>query len=296
MLGMSGGINSTNDIRFPIKGIIRYNALNKIFGHFCLVDIESYRECLGYFTAGDMAADVPKEEKKLLALDAGDLDAMFGGDEVAAAPQAAPARKYTAAKAKTAEEGVYNAVFVRLRPGTDYGRAVPALNESLKGLGVRAVPWNKASGPIGGMAVIIKSALFIFVMLLFSVAVIIIVNTLTMAAIERSSEIGMMRAVGAQKPFIAGMFLGETALLSSVFGGMGIAAGVLAVRVIPLLRISTDNDMLQILYGGNYFTPLLSVSGIALTVLQLAMVTIAAAVYPMRVAARITPLEAIARD
>jgi len=66
MLGMSSGINSTNDIRFPIKGIIRYGALNKIFGHFCLVDIESYRECLGYFTAEDMAAQVPKEENSLI--------------------------------------------------------------------------------------------------------------------------------------------------------------------------------------------------------------------------------------
>ena len=297
MLGMSSGFNSTNDIRFPVKGIIKYKALNQIFGHFCLVDIESYRECLGYFTAADMAAQVPKEQKKLLELEGGDLDSLFGDGELvgeaAAAPRARAAPK--AARAE-AEAGVYNAVFIKLKPGTSYKEALARLNSELAGAGVRAVPWNKASGPMGGMAVIIRGALFAFVMLLFCVAVIIIVNTLTMAALERAPEIGMMRAVGARKNFIAGMFLGETAILSALFGGLGIAAGVLAVRVIPLLKITTDNDMLQLLYGGDTFSPLLSLAGIGLTVLQLALVTLAAAVYPMKVAARITPLEAISRD
>ena len=146
------------------------------------------------------------------------------------------------------------------------------------------------------MALIIKAALFLFVTLLFCVAVIIIVNTLTMAALERTSEIGMMRAVGARKSFIAGMFLGETGVLAAVFGGAGIAAGIIAVRVIPLLRITTTNDILQILYGGNYFQPLLSVSGVFLTALQLLAVTVVAAIYPMRVARGITPLDAVTRD
>lgn len=297
LMGMTSGLNSTNDLRFPVRGVIRYHALDQIFGHFAIVDLDSYRECLGYFTEADMSAQVPKEEKKLLGMEGSDLDSLFGGDMLvsASAKRAAPAPAPAAVKT---EAGVYNAVFVKLVPGTDYGPALDKLNAALSAAkaGVRAVPWNKASGPIGGMALIIKGALFIFVMLLFCVAIIIIVNTLTMSAIERSAELGMMRAVGARRAFIAGMFLGETGLLSFAFGGLGIAAGVVAVRLIPLLRITTENDMLQLLYGGAYFNPLLSVSGIALTVLQLAVVTVVAALYPMRVAARITPLEAVSRD
>jgi len=298
MMGMTSGINTTNDIRFPVKGIVRFNALNQIFGHFCLVDIESYRECLGYFTAADMAAQVPKEEKKLLGLEGSDLDSMFGGESMIVSDvRKAPKIKVVKTnEAKLAEDGVYNAVFIKLQDGADYSDSLKKLNKALAGTGVRAVTWNKASGPIGGMALIIKSALFIFVMLLFCVAVIIIVNTLTMAALERASEIGMMRAIGAHKTFIAGMFLGETAVLSAVFGGLGILAGIVAVKVIPLLQITTKNDMLQLLYGGNYFHPLLSLSGIALTALQLLFVTIVAAVYPMKVAVNITPLDAISRD
>jgi len=301
MMGMTSGINSTNDIRFQVKGIIEYGALNQIFGHFCIVDIESYRECLGYFTAADMAAQVPKEEKKLLGMEGADLDSLFGSEELVVAEHKAAVKKISLAPktvAKTAEDGVYNAVFVKLREGTEYKDALAGLNKALSEgkTGVKAVPWNKASGPIGSMALIIKAALFLFVTLLFCVAVIIIVNTLTMAALERTSEIGMMRAVGARKTFIAGMFLGETAVLSAVFGGCGIITGIIAVRVIPLLKITTTNDILQLLYGGDYFHPLLSLSGIALTALQLLAVTIAAAVYPMRVAGEITPLDAVTRD
>lgn len=298
MMGMSGGMNTTSDIRFPVRGIVRYGALNQIFGHFCLVDIESYRECLGYFTSADMAAQVTAEEKKLLSLEGGDLDSLFGAEEPAGAGSKAAPRRLTERAAADPADGVYNAVFVKLRPGVTYKKAVREMNAALKAAGAdaRAVTWNKAAGPIGSMALIIRSALFIFVLLLFSVAVIIIVNTLTMAAMERASEIGMMRAVGAQRAFISGMFLGETALLSAVFGGAGILAGVLAVELIPFLKISTSNDMLQLLYGGDIFRPALDLYGVALAVFQLAVVTALAALYPMKVAAGITPLEAIARD
>lgn len=299
LMGMTSGINSTTDIRFPIRGIIKYRALDQIFGHFGIVDIDSYRDCLGYFTAADMAAQVPGEEKKLLGLEGGDLDALFGGDMMSAGTKAAPKTKAAAAAVKPApEDGTYNLVFIKLKPGVDNKEAVVKLNSALSAAGaqVHAVPWNKASGAIGSMALIIKGALFIFVMLLFCVAIIIIVNTLTMSALERASELGMMRAVGAQKPFIAGMFLGETAVLSTLFGGLGIVLGIAAVRIIPLLRITTTNDMLQLLYGGNYFDPRLSLTGIALTVLQLAVVTAIAALYPMVVASRITPLDAVTRD
>ncbi len=299
MMGMSGGMNTTSDIRFPVRGIVRYGALNQIFGHFCLVDIESYRECLGYFTAADMSAQVTKEEKKLLTLEGGDLDSLFsGGELVAEAPKAAPRLLTERSAAADPADGVYNAVFVKLRPNVPYKKALKELNAALKaaGAGARAVTWNKAAGPMGSMALIIRGALFLFVLLLFSVAVIIIVNTLTMAAMERASEIGMMRAVGAQKPFIGGMFLGETAILAAMFGGAGIIAGVFAVELIPLLEISTKNDMLQLLYGGDIFRPVLDIYGVLLALLQLGVVTVIATLYPVKVAAGITPLDAIARD
>ena len=92
------------------------------------------------------------------------------------------------------------------------------------------------------------------------------------------------------------MFFWETAMLSFVFGGTGIAAGYIIVNVLALCKFTTDNDMVQLLYGGDTFHPFLSGGDIFLAVFQLAIVTLIAVIYPMLVARSITPLDAITRE
>jgi putative ABC transport system permease protein len=185
-----------------------------------------------------------------------------------------------------------------LKKGADPSTAITKLNAAFKEkkLGVRAISWKKALGPVGSMAALIKAALFVFVMFLFFVAIIIIVNTLSMAAIERTTEIGMMRAVGAKKGFITTMFLAETAMLSFVFGGAGIVLGFFGVNVLAMAHFTSTNDMVQLLFGGDTFRPLLTFVDINLTIIQLTIVTLIAVIYPTRVAQGITPLDAVQRD
>jgi ABC-type lipoprotein release transport system permease subunit len=279
-----------------------------IWGSFPIVDIESYRECLGYFSASGKAVEVKGETKELLAKSGESLDDMFsddnmivanaGGNTAELAEGSLRVERDTTRRAVDLDAGTFNLVLVRLSSGASLDKTVSDLNKVLidKKLGVRAVPWSKAIGPIGSMALLIKGSLFVFVMLLFFVAIIIIVNTLSMAAIERTTEIGMMRAIGARKGFIRSMFFGETAMLSAVFGGIGIAAGIVIVNIVAALHFTTDNDMLQLLYGGDSFRPLLSLVDITLVVIQLALVTLIAVIYPIMVASRITPLDAISRE
>ena len=301
--------NATTDVRVPVRGVVKYRSLNTIWGNFPIVDIESYRECQGYFSAQAATAPVKKEDLDLLSRSDGSLDDLFSqGDLVTAQKgRAVPAAlaegslavvKDTVRASVDLDAGAFNLVLLRFAKGQKLEKTVAALNKALaeKKLGVRALSWKKAVGMIGSMAGLIKTSLFVFVMFLFFVAIIIIVNTLSMAAIERTSEIGMMRAVGARKGFIRAMFLGETAALSAAFGGAGIVVGVVIVNVIAALNISTDNDMVQLLYGGDTFRPLLSLIDIALAVVQLVIVTLIAVVYPIRVASGITPLDAISRE
>ncbi|MCB4790275.1 MAG: FtsX-like permease family protein [Elusimicrobia bacterium] len=301
LMGMNE-TNSSTDIRFQVKGVIKYLALNTIFGHFSIADIESYRECLGYFSAASKTIDIPEEEKKLLSTDDSNMDSLFSSGSMFVDSK----RKITLAKAEDSkpktelniEEGAYNLIFVKLKNGVSRKISLKKLNSELSNekLGVRAITWNKAIGPVGSMTIIIKSALFVFVTILFCVAIIIIINTLSMSALERSSEIGMMRAIGARKSFIGGMFWAETGMLSSVFGGLGIILGIIAVNIIPILKITSENDMIQLLYGGDTFHPILQFSDITLTIFQLILVTVIAAIYPVSIARSITPLDAIQRD
>jgi ABC-type lipoprotein release transport system permease subunit len=308
-MGMNAD-NATTDVRVPVRAVVKYRSLNTIWGIFPILDIESYRECLGYFSAYETSAPVKKESLDLLAAPDESLDDMFAEGGVITGqkkgermPQMLAAgslsvERDTVRRGVDLDAGAFNMVLLRFREGVDLSKAVAGLNDEMqrRGLGVRAITWKKATGMIGSMAVLIKGALFVFVMFLFFVAVIIIVNTLSMAAIERTSEIGMMRAVGARKGFVRLMFLGETAVLSAVFGGAGIIFGIVVVNVISAFNITTDQDMLQLLYGGDTFRPLLSFVDVALAVVQLVIVTLLAVIYPVRVAGGITPLDAVSRE
>ena len=105
-----------------------------------------------------------------------------------------------------------------------------------------------------------------------------------------------MRAVGAQKLFITRMFLAETFSLSFVFGGGGIIIGLIITWIVRALRIgSGGNQIFELLFGGEVFRPVLGPSGGIIGIIGLAVVTLLAILYPVFVARKITPLDAINR-
>lgn len=214
--------NTSTDIRLPIRGLVKYKSLNTILGSFALMDIESYRHCMGYVSAAHQRVQIPQKSKELLALDETNLDALFSDSELLVerdrqVDEAVFASAPDPEGGVDLDAGTHNLVLVRLREGVDQEEGVEMLAAELDkaGLGVRPVVWHKSIGAIGSLAVLIKTSLFVFVMLLFVVAIVIIINTLSMAALERTPEIGMMRAIGARKGFIGKMFLAETAVLAA---------------------------------------------------------------------------------
>lgn len=304
LMGASGE-STAFDVRVDVKGIHRYEFLDDFWKFFNIMDIETFRECFQWVTNSDAAVDLNRDTKNLISKE-GNLDDLFKEETVV---QAKPARaeltktlrklkeKSTAPKAQT-DAGAYNVVFVKLKDKENLEQRTADLNRALQagGASSRAVTWQKAIGQLGDMAGIIRGALMGFVFFIFFVAIIIIMNTLSMAALERTAELGMMRAVGAQKRFVTGMFFIETACLAVIFGGFGIVIGAVSVPVLKAFQITAENNILQLLFGGKTFAPYLGVADILIGVIELALVTVIASIYPIRVARRITPLDAISRD
>lgn len=295
--------NTSRDLLVEVKGIIRYAYLDEYWKHFNIMDIESFREVFQYVTAEDARVVVPAEKKKILESD--NLDDMFGDTVVQKAEIAEKRYDITGLigrkvrqKKLDVDTGAYNLVFIKLKDPDDIAGAIKDLNARLKAAGAdaRAVSWKDAVGQVADTAMLMRSVTTGFVLLIFFVAIIIIMNTLSMAALERVSEIGMMRAVGAQRLFIAKMFFTETAIISFVFGGAGILAGIAGVFLLGLLKITTENQVLVLLFGGNVFRPFLGYVDIVVCVMLLAIVTVMATLYPLKVARGITPLDAIMRD
>jgi ABC-type antimicrobial peptide transport system permease subunit len=301
-LGGFGEPNAT-DMTLPIRAITRFKSLNNMMQQISIMDIESFRQIFGYYTASDVVQELPPEQEALLA--SGEEDLFGSGDifssgssstvsdlEKVIRTAAAPARKINY------DHAAYNYVSILLKPGEDLAAAVERTRQLMKdnGLPVKVLSWKQASGQVAQISDILRMVINVFVLLLFFVATIIIMNTLSMTALERTEEFGMMRAVGARKGFITRMFLSETLALSALFGGVGILVGALVALIFqPLGITSGESEILELLFGGEVFQPTLGVGGVVGGVLALGVVTVLAVLYPLVVARRITPLDAINR-
>ncbi|MFP4016822.1 MAG: ABC transporter permease [Halanaerobiales bacterium] len=297
--------NTTMDIRVPVQGVIEYKALNQVWGNYCIIDIESFREAHNYVTGADGSVEISADDKDLLASE--DLDQLFSsGDIFSADTLTEDSFTFEELQQETVREegnygidaGSYNIAFVKLADGVSQEEALNKLNGIFddRNLNVRAISWKSAIGSIGSMAMLIKTALNMFIIAIFIVASIVIMNTLSMTAVERISELAMMRAVGARKAFLRKMFVSETALISFFFGGIGIAVGLVVIYLLSLADITTTNEILQMVYGGSKLNPLITIDDVLLGIVQLGIVTILSVLYPLRVVGKIVPLDAIVRE
>jgi len=301
-----GGDSLEMDIRLPVKGIVKFKSFNEVWKGTAFIDIESFRECFGYVTAADNIVVLTADEEAVLAMD--NLEEIFEEADILEETETnvedydieAMQQQTTRTEADIdLDTGAYNLVLVKLNPGLSLKEGQERLSQIVEDADapVKVLTWKQAVGEVAQFATMTQGALFVFVLFIFFVAAIIIMNTLSMAAIERISEIGMMRAIGARKGFVSWMFFAETALLSAFFSGLGVVIGVVVVWVVAALNIpTTGNEILGLLVGGDTLHPIANVEGIVIGMVLLAIVTLLAMIYPIIVARKITPLEAISRD
>lgn len=122
-----------------------------------------------------------------------------------------------------------------------------------------------------------------------------IVNTMLMAVLERTREIGMLRSIGMHKRSVFSMIILETCFMSVIAGPIGLLLGYLTnawlgTRGMDLSSYATALDE----YGmDTVFYP--SISGSTYPVLMIVVIATAflGAIYPAIKAIQLNPLEAI---
>ena len=307
LMGLTGTTTST-DVRVPIKGIFKYKQINDIMGNINILNSETARECLGYITAADMITDLPEEDQKLLNT-VDDEENLFSDNLVSESNFSEnPAYNFvdnfkSDVKEKATvdyDKGAFTLGQINLKQGVSPEIASERINLAFKEANldkiVRAVPWRRSWSVLSGYAGIVGSGLMIFINCIFFAAILMIANTLSMAAMERTGEIGTMRVIGAQKRFTLGMFMAETSFLSFFFGGFGILSGIVAIIAFNAMEINTTSTYLQVVFGGSVFHPILEINGIITSIVQLAVITVLGLIYPVLVARRIRPIDAMKRN
>jgi putative ABC transport system permease protein len=138
---------------------------------------------------------------------------------------------------------------------------------------------NATLGLLGGISLLVAS---------FGIA-----NTMIMSILERTREIGIMKAIGAEDGEIRLIFFAEAAVIGFVGGVVGVlmAWGIdaLSNRLAYRYILKPQNASFVDFF---YIPPYLSLGAIAFAVL----VSIIAALYPASRAARIDPVRALRHD
>jgi len=135
----------------------------------------------------------------------------------------------------------------------------------------------------------IQIVLGIFGVIALIVAAIGLVNTMTISLLERTNEIGIMRAIGASPQDIKKLFLGESLIIGFLGGIGGIGIGILGAEIfnggINILARTLGGQPVDLFTYPTWF--------IIFIILLSTLVGLIAGFWPAKRAAKLNPLEAL---
>ena len=281
VLGLSEGAG-VNAYPTTVRGIFEPLYYKNVFNYINFVDIRTYSGVYNF--TGVARGSLPESLEKGLAAAAESEDDIFA---LADAPSAA----IDTSTLKSEAISGYTMIAVRLK---DHAAAA-AVRERLaaQGFEVKTARWDEASGFFARIASALQAFIYLATALIFLVVAFIFTNTLIISIIERTGEIGTMRALGAERSFIRSIFLSETLVLNVAACLAGIVIGLLLVLLTGRGGLPLPDTISQFLIGGGSLRMVLSAWPFLIAIVVVIAVSILATLTPIRVATRITPLAAM---
>lgn len=160
-------------------------------------------------------------------------------------------------------------------------------------LGLQVVDWQQASGLLGQFVTVMRLVLYAAIFVIFLVALVIINNSMVMATMERVAEIGTMRAIGARRGFVMGMFVIETLVLGVLSGGLGAALASAFVTWLGSVGIPAGAPILVVLFAGPRLYPTVNAGNLVFGFGVILVVSLLSTLYPARLASRVQPIVAM---
>ncbi len=181
--------------------------------------------------------------------------------------------------------GGYAAARVQVRERDDLDR----VKRAIEARGVFAASFRDQFAQLERLFQVMDLTLAIVGLIALVVAVIGIANTMSMNVVERTREIGVMKAVGGDARDVRRLFVAEAVWLGLIGGVAGVAVGWALTRLIQA-GVGAYLESRQVPAVDVFYTsPLLALGALLVAVLVAAL----AGYVPARRAARVEPVEAL---
>lgn len=306
----SGYIRSVN---VPVYGTYELRGLEKagLQSASNLADLITFRELYGKMSDLQRAElDSIRADVGVASLDRADAEAaLFGGGAALETDEVQREGGIEVELAPTDQQDAWS----RSYPVEELGRGL-ALNAAILledpsllretqaavqqaiddgGLGLQVVDYKVAAGMLGQFVTVMRIVLWTALFIIFMVALILINNAMVTATLDRTAEIGTMRAIGAQRSLVIALFATETALLGVIAGGAGAAVGAAVVAWLGQVGLPAGADILVLLFAGDRLYPSFGLDDLALGLGAVVGVSLISTAWPALLAARIPPVVAM---
>ena len=187
--------------------------------------------------------------------------------------------------AKQLSKNVVFAIYIQASDGADISQIKDSIEQKLIAYH-KVLPTDKdfsvitadfIKDTVGGILTLLSAFLLLITLIASIVGAIGVANTMFMAVLERTREIGILKSVGATESDITNVFLIESVVISAIGGVLGILLGI------------------GILYlAGSFGVPYwIRIRIIVFAILFSILVGVMAGVFPAKQAAKLDPVDAL---
>ncbi|MCQ2241053.1 ABC transporter permease [Treponema sp.] len=280
-----------------VSCIYDYEIKNETLDTIILVDPFTMRSLLDMT---DTSENIIIDENNQDLLTDDDFDSLFEDAEDFEAEEIQTEEKKEAVESvviqpEETESTAWNFLILQLKNRNEIKKTVAELNRYFKKSSwpVQAVNWRSAAGSTAMYLFWIRFIFNVGVIVVLCAGFIVINNTLVVNVLNRTQEIGTMRAEGASRKFVSAECMTETFMLTITAGILGCIIGAIASTCISSLHLNLGNSFLIQLFGNETLEFSVSFMTIVESMILSFILGIVGWIYPVHTALKVSPVKAM---